>query len=90
MKVNILVPTRKGGKFAGDYLHSSVTGEAQSGPGSPEDELITSIDESKMSTEKIVASRFLTFLANRNLTIGDLSKLTPTEQSRIKKEFKED
>lgn len=87
MKINILVPTRSGGKFAGDSPHSSVAGESVSGPAAPEDELITIIDEDKMSVEKIVATRFLRFLGNQRLTIDKLNNLPKEEQQRIKKEF---
>lgn len=88
MKLNTFVPTRGGGKFADNQLnHSSITGEAVSGPFSPEEDLITEIDESRMSTEKIIAVRFLKFLGNRRLTIESLKQLSIEEQKKIKKEF---
>lgn len=88
MKLNTFVPTRNGGKFADSLLsHSSITGEAVSGPSSPENEIITEIDESRMSPAKFVATRFLTFLGNRGLTLKSLNEMSIREQKRIKKEF---
>lgn len=88
MKINIFVPTRSGGKFADNSLvHSSLTGEPVSGPVSPGDEIIAAIDESKMSQEKIVATRFLSFLETRRLTMESLKQLELKEQARIKQEF---
>ena len=87
MKINILAPTRSGGKFAGDTPHSSISGESVSGPAAPEDKIITDIDEEKMTHEKFVATRFLTFLGNQRLTLEQLNNLPEKEQQRIKKEF---
>ena len=88
MKLNTFVPTRGGGKFADNQLnHSSITGEQVSGPFVPEEELITEIDESRMSPEKIVATRFLKFLGNRRLTLASLKALPIKEQKKVKKEF---
>lgn len=88
MKLNAFVPTRNGGKFADNQLnHSSITGEAVNGPYSPEDEVITEIDESRMSPEKFIATRFLTFLGNRGLTLKSLNSMPIEEQKRVIKEF---
>ena len=88
MKINILVPTRSGGKFADSAsTHSSITGEQVSGPSSPEEDLIDEIDELKMSPEKIVARRFLKFLGNRRLTMDTLKLLSHEDQVKIKEEF---
>jgi hypothetical protein len=54
-----------------------------------EDELIQDIDEQGMSPEKILASRFLTFLGNRQISLTDLFLLPEEEQQRLKKEFLE-
>lgn len=88
MKINIFVPTRNGGKFT-DYSinYSSITGEDTGGPSAPEDQIITEIDESRMSPNKILATRFLSFLSDRNLTIDLLKQLPVEEQARIRKEF---
>ena len=88
MKVNIFVPTRSGGKFTDySFTHSSITGEPVNGPVAPEDDIITEIDESRMSKEKILATRFLSFLGNRRLTMKSLKKLPLEEQTRLRKEF---
>lgn len=88
MKVNIFMPTRSGGHFT-DYSfnHSSVTGEEIFGPAAPEDGIITEIDESRMSSEKVLATRFLAFLSTRRLTIESLKQLSSQEQNRLKREF---
>jgi hypothetical protein len=52
-----------------------------------EDEMITAIDEHRMSPAKLSATRFLTFLGNRRLTIAKLKELPIEEQKRLKKEF---
>jgi hypothetical protein len=87
MKMNVFVPTSRGGKFGTDQLYSSVTGQQISGPESPEDEIITAVDESKMSPQKVLAQRFLTFLGNHRLNMRTLKELPPGEQARLKKEF---
>jgi hypothetical protein len=88
MKINIFVPVKSGGKFT-DYTftHSSVSGEKTNGPQAPEDEIITAIDESRMSPEKRIARRFLVFLGNHRLTLTELLKLPIREQNRLRKEF---
>jgi len=52
-----------------------------------EDELIRDIDEQKMSPEKLLATRFLTFLGNRQINLTNLKLLPVEEQQRLKKEF---
>src|ERR1700676_2256365 len=69
MKVNVFVSTRSGGNFAGSFPHSSITGEQVDGPEAPEDSIIAAIDEDRISPEKALAVRFLTFLGNHRLTI---------------------
>ena len=87
MKVNVFVSTRSGGNFAGSFPHSSITGEQVDGPEAPEDSIIAAIDEDRISPEKALAVRFLTFLGNHRLTIESLNILSSEEQARLKKEF---
>ena len=87
MKINIFTVTRAGQKFAGDSIHSSITGESIGGPLAPEDQIITEIDELKMSPEKIIATRFLAFLETRSLDMKLLAVLSDEEQNRIRREF---
>ena len=55
----------------------------------PEDELVQSIDEQKMSPEKLLTTRFLAFLGNRRLSLATLKLLPKEEQQRLKREFLE-
>lgn len=89
MKINVFVPTRSGGKFADSFPHSSISGIQTDGPASPGDEVIRAVDESKMSSDKILAQRFLEFLGNRRLTVVMLENLPLEERIRLKKEFLE-
>ncbi len=52
-----------------------------------EDELIKSIDESRMSPAKRAATRFLQFLKDKRMTIQELSALPKDKQKSIKQEF---
>lgn len=54
-----------------------------------EDRLIQEIDERNMSPRKLLATRFLTFLGNRRLTLEKLKLLPKEERQRIRKEFLE-
>jgi len=53
----------------------------------PEEELITEIDEQRMSPEKIAATRFLKFLEDKKLTLERLKTLPSQERDRLKREF---
>jgi hypothetical protein len=88
VKINVFIPTGKGGKFT-DYglTHSSISGQRANGPQSPEDEVITAIDESRMLPQKVIARRFLDFLGNHRLTIETLKQLSVIEQQRLRQEF---
>lgn len=52
-----------------------------------EDELVTEIDEKRMSPAKRLVTRFLSFLSNRHLTLDKLKHSSKEEQSRLRKEF---
>jgi hypothetical protein len=52
-----------------------------------EESLVTDIDEQRMSSEKLIATRFLSFLANKRLDMTKLKLLTVEEQQSLKKEF---
>ena len=53
----------------------------------PEEELITELDEQRMSPEKIAATRFLKFLGDQRLDMQKLKSLSPEQQARLRKEF---
>ena len=89
MKVNVFVPTRSGGKFTEAINYASITGEIENLPTSPEDAIISMIDEESMTEQEILLSRIKTFLGNRRLTMADVKNLPPEEQARLKKEFLE-
>ena len=84
MKVNVFIETESG-TFKSIGLQENFYGDQIL-----EDEIIDSIDEQKMSSEQILATRFLKFLSGRRLTIKKLLELPIEEQTRIKKEFTED
>jgi hypothetical protein len=52
-----------------------------------ETDLVQKIDEHQMSDKKLTATRFLTFLGNRRLTMEMLKDLSKEEQTRLRKEF---
>ena len=81
MKINVFIE-----KENGVYKSIGTQDDFYSGQ-MLEDELVQSIDEEKMTREKILATRFLNFLGNRRLTIKKLSELPIEEQNRIKTEF---
>jgi hypothetical protein len=87
MKVNIFVQTSNGGKYAGDPPHQTITGLVAEGACDAGDEIITAIDESRMSPKQVTAQRFLKFLASRRLSIEKLKDLSVGEQARLKEEF---
>jgi hypothetical protein len=90
MKVNILINSRDGSHYADSLVnYSSIMGEEITGPDAPEDKIINEIDESRMTDEKVIASRFLAFLSTRRMTVGSLHDLFVDEQTRLKKEFLE-
>jgi hypothetical protein len=64
-------------------------GHRASGLQDVEDELIQDIDEQKMSSEKLLALRFIAFLGNRRLSLIDVKLLPIEEQQRLKREFLE-
>jgi len=82
MKVNIFVEKDNGGFKAIDLVGTT-------NDGGIEDILIQNIDESKMSAKKLLATRFLNFLANRALNMEKLLALPIKEQSRLRREFRE-
>lgn len=91
MKVNILTGIRGGGNFASTTtVRSTITGEIASGPNSFEDEIIDSIDNSRMSPQKLIVKQFLLFLENHKLNMTTLKMLTVEEQLSLKKEFLEE
>ena len=53
----------------------------------PEEELVTELDEQRMSPEKIAATRFLKFLADNRLDMEKLRALPLEDQARLKREF---
>ncbi len=87
MKINTFIKTKSGGNFTDVFPHSSITGMDEDGPQSPGDEVIRLIDESKMSPQKLLASRFIEFLGNRRLNMEKFKQLSWNEQNRMKKEF---
>lgn len=87
MKMNILVITPQGGKFAGNFPHSSLSGEVVEGPQSYGDEIIDSIDESRMAPEQILIKRFFGFLGSRGYSWESFLILPNEEQQRLKQEF---
>jgi hypothetical protein len=87
MKVNLFISTGSGGNFTDAFPHSSITGNVVGGPQSPEDEIIDTIDESKMSPNKTAAKWFLEFLANRRLTLEKVKQLSDKEQEELRVEF---
>lgn len=97
MKRSLLIKTESGSFRAVPQEHLSDASGVAANLGSfgvsswvaidAEDLLIQSIDEQKMSREKILASRFLQFLSDRRLTMELLKQLSIDEQNRLKKEF---
>lgn len=87
MKINIYTNTKSGGKFTDAFPYSTVTGVQSEGPQSPGDEIIKTLDERKMTPDKILATRFLEFLGNRRMTIEDLKNLSTEGQAEIRREF---
>lgn len=53
-----------------------------------EEELIQNLDEQKMSPQKLLASRFLTFLGNHRLNLEKLKQLSQEEQDKLREEFR--
>lgn len=87
MKVNIFISNSRGGNFTDAFPNSSLTGISVEGPQYPGEEIIDAIDESRMSTEKVIARRFLKFLGDRRLNMEKLGHLLREEQVRLIKEF---
>lgn len=53
----------------------------------PEEELVTEIDEQRMHPGKVIASRFLKFLKDKNLTLAILDVLSSEETLKLAREF---
>lgn len=53
----------------------------------PDEELVDSVDESRMSSDQLKARKFLKFLAKVGLTMELVTKLSPADQKRIREEF---
>jgi hypothetical protein len=91
MKVNIFVTNDKtdvDGQYGeGISTHREARGHRSVGLIDYEEELVTMLDEQRMSPEKRRATRFLTFLGNRRLTMQKFADLSPSEQKRLKTEF---
>ena len=97
MKRNILVKTESGGYKAipMEHISDASSGDANLATGGSwlavdaEDKLITHLDEQKMSPQKLLATRFLTFLKEKNLDMVKLQALSKDRQLKIKTEFLE-
>lgn len=95
MKRNILIKTESGGYKAipMEHISDASSGDANLATGGSwlavdaEDKLIAHIDEQKMSSQKLLATRFLTFLAEKNLNTEKLKLLPKDRQREIKTEF---
>lgn len=84
MKMNVFVINQTEDVLTGVY---DAKGHRAVGLADPEEEIINSIDEQKMSSKKILATRFLTFLGNRRLTLEKLKVLPKENQDKLRKEF---
>lgn len=80
MKTNIFVRKENGG-------WKSVGLSEGEGDGGLEDILIQQMDETKMTREQIIVSRFHIFLGNQRLNIEKLLALPKEEQDRLRREF---
>jgi hypothetical protein len=78
-----------------EHISDASTGDANLATGGSwlavdaEDKFITRLDEQKMSSQKLLVTRFLTFLKEKNLDMAKLQALPKDRQAEIKTEFLE-